>query len=126
MSISRFPLIVGGVSGIGFGLYVFGYIFLSGSTPGKNKNQDKFIDDVCAPTGLLKTVLTWGYFKATVRRFIHDSYALIYRVPTAKLGGPALDAKLIALDGSSRRLFADYIHKQPAGVPLILNMGSFT
>ena len=50
-------------------LHVFLFIFTHGSTPGKDKGQDSFIDKTCAPSGLLRTVLTFGYLKATWRRF---------------------------------------------------------
>ena len=108
-------------------LYIFGFIFIHGSSPGQDKGQDKFIDKTCAPSGLLKTVLTWGYFKASFRRFLQFYRLCLFPQPQATLGKPAVDAVLIDLtSGSEKSLLADYIMQMPAGMPLILNMGSYT
>jgi hypothetical protein len=125
---SSTALIGAGVAGaVGFGLYVFGYIFHAGSTPGKNAAQDKFIGDTCNPKeGILVTVLTWGYTKATWRRFRVDFAAWFWREPKAKLGHLAPDAALVDLDGKELSLLADFVNKMPKGMPLVLNMGSMT
>ena len=116
------------VSGaVGFGLYVFGYIFHAGAVPGANKEQDKFIGETCNPKqGILVTVLTWGYTKATWRRFRVDFGAWWRREPKAMEGQKAPDAKLVDLDGKELSLVGDFISKMPAGMPLVLNMGSMT
>lgn len=108
MENSKFPLVP--AIGIGVGVvctaaYIFGFIFIHGSIPGANKKQDEFIDKTCAPSGLLKTVLTWGYTKATWRRFLVHYKGVLYPQPQAKLGQRAPDAVLITLDGQARSLF---------------------
>jgi len=116
-----------GAGVLGLGLYVFGFIFLSGSSPGKNKGQDDFIDKTCTgEKGLVKTVLTWGYAKATWRRFINRYKLVIFPQPQAMLGKAAPDAKLATLDGKEQFLLRDHVEKMAPGMPLILNMGSFT
>jgi hypothetical protein len=108
-------------------LYIFGFIFIHGSSPGKDKGQDDFIDKTCAPSGLLKTVLTWGYFKASFRRFLQFYRLCLFPQPQAKLGKPAVDAVLIDLVSNSEKyLLKDYVMNMPSGMPLILNMGSYT
>lgn len=107
-------------------LYVFGFIFIHGSAPGKNANQDSFIHETCAPTGLWKTVFTWGYTKASFRRFIQYYKLVLFPQPVAKQGCLAPDAVLITLAGTECSLLQDYVSKMPSGMPLILNMGSFT
>jgi hypothetical protein len=110
-------------------LYIFLFIFIHGSVPGAagNKNQDAFVDETCCPTrGLLKTVITWGYVKATWRRFVQHYRLIIFPQPQAKLGTKAPDAQLFRLDGSTCSLLQDFVAKMEPGMPLILNMGSFT
>lgn len=120
-------LIGGGVVGVGFGLYVFGYIFHAGATPGKNAEQDKFVGETCNPKdGILVTVLTWGYAKATWRRFRVDLAAWWRSETKATVGCKAPDAKLVSLDGRELSLSADFVSKMPPGMPLVLNMGSMT
>ena len=104
MENSKFPLVP--AIGVGVGVvctaaYIFGFIFIHGSIPGANKKQDEFIDKTCAPSGLLKTVLTWGYTKATWRRFLEHYKGVLYPQPQAKLGQRAPDAMLITLDGQA-------------------------
>ena len=116
-----------GIAGVGFGLYVFGYIFHAGAVPGANPEQDKFVGKTCNPKdGILVTVLTWGYAKATWRRFRVDLAAWWRRETKAMLGARAPDAKLVGLDGKELSLLADFVNKMPAGMPLVLNMGSMT
>lgn len=111
----------------GAGLFIFGYIFIAGSKPGANPDQDKFINKTCTPNkGILTTVLTWGYFKASWRRFRVDMFALLTGEPKARAGKKAVDASLISLDGKELCLLEDYVEKMPKGMPLVLNMGSLT
>ncbi len=118
------PVLYGaGAVGVGFFAYVFGFIFIHGSIPRGDK-LDKWIDEVCAPSGLGKTVLTWGYTKATWRRFCRYYGAIMMK--KAKLGEKALDADLISLNNEPKSLLHDYVNVMPKGMPLILNMGSYT
>jgi len=120
------PLLMGGAA-VGFGVYIFGYIFIAGSAPGQNKEQDKFIEKTCNPNaGILKTVLTWGYAKASFRRFRVDLVAWLRGEVKAMLGAKAPDADLVGLDGKKLSLLRDFVDKMPAGMPLVLNFGSFT
>lgn len=46
--------------------------------------------------------------------------------PVAKLYHPALDAKLISLDGKNEvSLLNDYVKKMPPHMPLVIHMGSY-
>ena len=69
-------------------------------------------------------MLTWGYTKATWRRF-HRYYGALM-MKKAKLGEKALDADLVTLNNETKSLLNDYINVMPKGMPLILNMGSYT
>lgn len=108
-------------------LYIFGFIFIHGSAPGTSK-LDKFIDDTCCKDdGLLKTVLTFGYFKASYRRFKRYYYHLLFNKNlNATLGKKAPDCTIYSINGEKLSLLSDYINKMPTGIPLILNMGSYT
>lgn len=108
-------------------MFIFGYIFLGGSKPGANIEQDQFIKKTCNPNeGLLKSVLTWGYAKASYRRFRVDLSTYMMREPIAKVGNAAPDAALVSIDGKEMRLLRDFVDKMPKGMPLVLNFGSFT
>lgn len=108
------------------GFYIFIFIFTHGSSPGKNEGQDNFINETCAPSGLLKTVLTWGYVKASFRRFCFVYKNKLFSQPQAQIGSQALDARVVNLSGETQYLVRDFISTVPLGVPLILNMGSYT
>jgi len=107
-------------------LYIYGFIFMHGSSSGKNKYQDNFIHTTCGRNGILPTILTWGYMKATWRRFFIFYKLILFPQPQAKYGGKAIDSKLVSMEGKSLSLLNDYILKLPKEKPLILNMGSFT
>ena len=130
LSLSTFPtptlLLVAIAGAVATGTYIFGYIFLSGSKPGANPEQDKFVNRTCAPEGLLKSVLTWGYAKASCRRFRVDLMARLKGEPKAKAGSMAPDATLVSLDGTELSLLNDYVRTMQKGMPLVLNFGSFT
>ena len=113
-----------GVVGL-LGVYVFGFIFIHGSVPGGSKH-DNWINETCAPEGLQKSVFTWGYFKASFRRFYNHYKILLLQPPIATLGKPAVDARLVDLQGNPKSLLQDYILRMPKGKPFILNMGSYT
>lgn len=121
------PVLVTVIGVIGFvlSLYIFGFIFIHGSAPKGSKN-DEWINTVCAPEGLHHSVFTWGYFKAGMRRFYNYYKVLLLRPPSTSVGKPAVDAKLVDLQGRSKSLLRDYILQMPKGKPLILNMGSYT
>ena len=126
----RHPYVIGGgvliLAAAALLVYIFLFIFLSGSHA-TGAEYDKFIMDICSPSGsssFFKTVLTFGYFKRSFKNFYTYYKVLLFPVPTATLGGPCPDAKLVALDGTATRL-QDYIDST-RGIPLILNMGSYT
>ena len=79
-------------------------------------------EEIC----LLKTVLTWGYAKASFRRFCFVYKNKLFSQPQAQIGSQALDAKVVNLSGEIQYLLRDFISTVPLGVPLILNMGSYT
>ena len=117
-------VVVLGVLGL-LGVYIFGFIFIHGSAP-TGTQHDKWITETCAPEGLQKSVFTWGYYKAGMRRFYNHFKILLLRPPSATLGKPAVDARLIDLQGNPKSLLQDYISRIPKGKPFILNMGSYT
>jgi len=106
-------------------IYVLLYMFLMGSSAGKNAALDSFIINTLGDGGMLKTVLTLGYVKATARRFF-AAYRAWLTMPIAEEGGDVLDAAVITLQGEEKSLLADYIAGLPTDMPLILNMGSYT
>jgi hypothetical protein len=106
-------------------LHIFLFIFTHGSSPGKDSGQDAFIDATCAPSGLLKTVLTFGYLKATWRRFFNYYRLIFFPQKKAVVGKLAPDCKVVDLNGEIRQL-STYIKATPKGMPLILNFGSYT
>jgi hypothetical protein len=115
-------------------LYVCGFIFVDlifyqKSGPKPETKHTQFIDSVSAANMLnfMKTLLTFGFMKASFRRCVRFHQNWLNKCPVAEEGKPALDAKLVSLkDGSTKSLLQDYVLKQPKGKPLILNMGSFS
>jgi hypothetical protein len=105
-------------------IYIFTFIFLSGSSP-KGDEHSKNVNKQCAKSfgSFVKTVFTWGYFKASFRRF--KQYLLNINTIKATLGKQAPNAEVISLDGTKKTLFS-IINAVPKDVPLILNMGSYT
>jgi hypothetical protein len=112
-----------------FCLYVFLFIFLTGSS-NQGRPYDKFIMDICSPKGdgdFFKTVFTFGYCKRTVKRFLQYYRLKFFPQPTAELHKPAPDATIVTLNGETRSLVRDYVEEcQKLRIPLILNMGSYT
>jgi len=106
-------------------VYMLMYMFLMGSSPGKNAALDAFIKSSLGDGGMLKTVLTFGYVKATVRRCV-ATYRAWLTMSIAKEGGLALDALVVDLQGQEKSLLKDFVAPVPHGMPLILNMGSYT
>jgi hypothetical protein len=106
-------------------IYVFGFIFIHGSVPAGSKH-DNWITETCAPEGLHISVMTWGYFKLSCARCLDFYRLLLFPQARAKMGKKAPDAKLVDLKGKELSLLHDYIEKMPKGMPLILNMGSYT
>jgi hypothetical protein len=115
-------------------IYVCGFIFVDlifyqKSGPKPETKHTQFIDSVSAANMLnfMKTLLTFGFMKASFRRCVRFHQNWLNKCPVAEEGKPALDAKLVSLkDGSTKSLLQDYVLKQPKGKPLILNMGSFS
>jgi hypothetical protein len=115
-------------------IYVCGFIFVDlifyqKSGPKPETKHTQFIDSVSAANMLnfVKTLLTFGFMKASFRRCVRFHQNWLNKCPVAEEGKPALDAKLVSLkDGSTKSLLQDYVLKQPKGKPLILNMGSFS
>ena len=121
----------------GTATYVFGFIFIQGAMPA----QDEFMNATCAASGLWRmlnvlwlskakrrTVLTWGYTKATVRRFLRFYATVLFPQPQACLGKLAPDAALVPLSDPTAvlSLKRDYVDVMAPGMPLVLNMGSLT
>ena len=121
-------LIMGGIITVVFGipLLIFTHIFMSGGPDKNDLENNKFIQDTCGKEKFIKSIFTIGYIKASIRRFIADYKLLIFPQPQAELGKFAPDCNLVNLNGQSLSLLEDYIKKCPKGMPLILNMGSYT
>jgi len=116
--------------GVAFALifYIWAFVFLHGSSPGTDSKNDAFINKTCSPTkGIFATVWTWGYFLNGWRRFSQFYRLVFFPRPMAKLGKRAVDATVYTVkDGEEKSLLRDYVDKMPKGMPLILNIGSYT
>jgi len=125
---TQVAVVGGGVVAFGVVLNVLGYIFIYGSSPGKEKGLDEFIHTTCTPgKGLLPTVLTMGYVRAAWRRWRTGwSNYVVGTHNVAKLSSKAPDAKLVSLQGKQLNLVSDFVLKAGKGVPLIINLGSYT
>jgi hypothetical protein len=109
-------------------LYIFAFIFLSGSKA-TGAAYDAFVMDICSPNGdkaFIRTVFTWGYFKRSFKQFYQHYRLKWFPVPKATLGSRCPDAKLVSLDGEELSLLDDFVNKMDPDMPLILNMGSYT
>lgn len=106
-------------------LYVVAFMFLHGDGP-KGTKHDKWINTVCAPEGIFETVKSWGYVKASWTRFYNVYRLKLFPQDSAEVGKRAPEAKLISLEGKELSLLRDYVQKVPKGMPLVLNMGSYT
>ena len=119
--------VAAGVGLLALFLYGLFYMFLMGSSPGDHPALDSFIQSTLGKGGhsdFLNSVLTWGYVKATFRRFFATYWA--YATTTqARLGRRAPDARVVSLDGQVTRLH-DVLAEAPRGVPVVLSMGSYT
>jgi hypothetical protein len=94
--------------------------------PVKQRNHSKWVSTVCAPEGIINTVYSWGYVRASFTRCWNYYKVRIWPVPFALEGQKAPDAKLVDLHGNPKSLLHDYIQAMPAGKPIILNMGSYS
>ena len=84
-----------------------------------------WIRSVCGGKTSTESMWSFGFIRASFRRFVADYKLLLFPQPIAAVGQPAPVAKLVKLDGSVVML-SDFIDKCPSGMPLILNMGSYT
>lgn len=122
------PLYAGIGAIVLFLVYIWAFVFIHGGPPGKNKKVDAFVDVTCCPKrGLFVTLLSFGYLKLGFRRFVQFYRLVLFPQPQAKLGKPALDAIVHAVNsGEQKSLLKDYIQAMPKGMPLVLNFGSYT
>jgi len=100
--------------------YAVLFIFIHGSSPAQRMNMLKNLRRV------VKTALTWGFAKASVRRFVNHYRLVMFPQPQAMMGCAAPDAQVVTLNGEVKGLVSDFIQKMPTGMPLVLNMGSYT
>lgn len=122
-------LILGAAGALMLAFYIAAFMFVGGSSegPGPNKGQNDFINQVCCPrTGIFATTYNFGYLKASFRRFCNYYRVMFFGIRVAAKGKPAPDAELLSLDGKPLSLLRDYISRMPQGMPLVLNMGSYT
>lgn len=102
------------------------FIFISGSG-NKGTAYDAFIKKICSNINFafFRTILTWGYLKRSSKNCVRHHRLNFLPVPTAELGKPCPDAKLVDLNRNTKHLLADYV-AQCGSILLILNMGSYT
>lgn len=73
------------------------------------------------------SIQTFGFFKASLRRFLNDMRLTIFPEPQAILGQPAPDSRLVDIStGRELSFLRDFVESCPPGVPLVMNMGSYT
>jgi hypothetical protein len=108
-------------------IYALMYMFLMGSSPGDNPALDAFIQSTLSSksdkNGFMKSVFTFGYMKASLRRF-WAAHRVYFSMTVAEKGKTAPDALVVTIRGEEKSLRGEYIKK--TSVPLILNMGSYT
>jgi len=110
-------------------LHIWTFIFTHESVPkgGKNQQTHDFVYKVSSPNGFIhfiSTTFTWGYFKASFKRFcIYYSQKLFPR-PRAVHGKQAPEIKLVKMDKEVISL-SDYISKC-GDLPLVPNFGSYS
>lgn len=110
-------------------IYGLGYMFLMGSSPGEHPALDAFIKSTLSTgdgkgRGMLDSVLTFGYVKATFRRF-YATYRAYFTMTIAQEGKQAPDAAVVTLSGELKTLHAIF-QSVPSGHPIVLNCGSYT
>ena len=115
-----------GTVAVVFPLVVVTHIFASGGPDKSDPKYNDWIMSICGDKKFINSVFTIGYVKASIRRFFTDRKMLFSSQPVAEKGKVAPDAKLIDLNGNELSLLKDYIAKMPKGMPLVLNMGSYT
>jgi hypothetical protein len=64
----------------------------------------------------------WFWYKLW-QNFLKKFFPSMFNV--AKLYHPALDAKLVSLDGKELSLLEDFVNKMPPHMPLVIHMGSY-
>jgi hypothetical protein len=114
---------------VGLFLYGLGYMFLMGSSPGDHPALDSFIKSTLSSgsgksSGMMDSILTFGYVKATFRRFF-ATYRAYFTMDIAQLGKKAPDATVSTLCGESRTLHSIF-QSVAKGTPIVLNCGSYT
>jgi hypothetical protein len=122
--ICLFLLTLSALAGILY--YIGSFVMVKYSSPNKDPEYDKWVRDVCAPTGILKTLLTVGYFKASLKIIFRHYKQFFLSIPVAELGKPAPDACVVDLCGNKKSLRNDYFANMQKSMPLILNFGSYT
>jgi hypothetical protein len=112
--------------GIALFLYGLGFMFLMGSSPGHHPALDAFIKSTLGSgeSTMLSSVLTFGYVKASFRRFFatYRAYATVF---IAEEGKRAPSARVVKLDGVNTNL-STIFEALPVDMPIVLNMGSYT
>lgn len=125
---SQNVLIIGTVSFITLGLplYILTHMFRSGAPDSSEPEHNAWIMSKCGGEKFWNSLLSFGYWKASLRRFVADHKRFFMPQPEALLGGRAVDCQLVDLEGKNLSLLQDIIGQCPPGVPLILNMGSYS
>lgn len=122
-------LYVGLISTFGIGLpyLIMTHIFRQCDPTLSSEEYRLWIRKVCGGSTSAESTYKFGFVKASFRRFFTDMKLFFFPQPQAELGKLAPDCELINIhSGKVLSLLDDYIKKMPSGMPLILNMGSYT
>jgi hypothetical protein len=120
------PWVVGGVVA-GSSLFVLLSPFILGSSGGHEKDPKyaEWIMSICGGSKFANSLLSIGYAKYAFRTFFQRVGRVVRGVPQARLGSAAPDAPLLDLRGAPTSLQA-VLREAPAGMPVVLNFGSYT
>jgi len=102
------------------------HVFRSGTPDDDEPEHNAWIMSKIGGNKFFNSLYSFGYWKASLRRFIADYKLLLFPQPQAVAGACVVDCQLVDLQGNELSLLRDIVEKCPPGVPLILNMGSYS
>ena len=109
-------------------VYMWLFIFIHSAAESKKFQQKMWmrLSSFQGISQLLHTMFSWGFLKVSVRRFVRFHVNWWRQCATAQLGRMAPDVPICTSKGEVKSLLKDYIQRQPANCPLVLNFGSYT
>jgi hypothetical protein len=105
---------------------VLTHVFRSGSPADGDPEHNRWIMSKIGGENFLNSLYSFGYWKASWRRFVGDYKLILFPQPQAVLGSQAVDCQLVDLEGKEHSLLQDFINNSPPDVPVILNFGSYS